>query len=273
MTGTIKSFAPADASPVTITFTRMTIGFVLIYLLCLYQHKMPKSLTQVNWPSMFGFAAGLLGFQLFFFGSVSEVGVAVGSVVSIGATPIWTAILEKILYGKNPKNYWYPATLCAVIGVILLNIDNVGKGVNWLYIIFPLLASLSYAIELIFADRAVQGIEPEAAMVFVMAIIAIVCLPFMFFVSNEWVFSSTGIGVCLAMGILTAAIPFPIFFSGLKLTTPTMGSMMGMAEPMTACLLGIVFLHETFNLNIGLGIALILMSIVIMIRGASVVGK
>ncbi len=268
-TGTLKSFAPAGVSPFLITFIRMSFGCVTLFFLCLYLHKFPKSLKTVNWKGMFGFAAGLFGFQVFFFGSVSEVGVAVGSVVSIGATPIWTAILEKVFYGRNPKSYWYIATILAIVGTILLNLDNIGNGVAWLYIIFPLLASLSYAVELIFSEKAMEGIEPEAAMVFVMGILAFICVPVLFFSPTGWMFEFPGIWVCLGFGVLTTALPFPLFFTGVKMTSPLMGSMMGMAEPMTSALLGIFFLHEHFDLAVGIGLAAVLLSIGVMIYGSA----
>ncbi|MCD8339861.1 MAG: DMT family transporter, partial [Burkholderiales bacterium] len=268
-TGTIKSFAPEGVSPFLITFIRMSMGAVLLFLLCLLTHKWPKSLKGINWLAICGFAGGLLGFQFFFFGSVSEVGVAVCSVISIGATPIWTAILQKVLYGRNPKNYWYPSAALAILGTVLLNIDNIGSGVDWLFIAFPLLASLSYAIELIFSERAMQGIEPEIAVVLAMGIISLICLPTLFLSPLNWMFTYSGMWVCLAFGILSSALPFPLFFAGIKITNPLMGSMMGMAEPTTAALLGIFFLHEHFDLAVGIGIIFVLLSIALMIWGSA----
>ena len=50
--------------------------------------------------------ASVLLYQLLFFYSVAEVGVAVGSVVAIATTPLWAAAVAFLLFRKKPSKFW-----------------------------------------------------------------------------------------------------------------------------------------------------------------------
>ena len=101
--GTFQSFAPSGASPFTITESRMLLGAFGLLIWCLATHRMPQKWSLVRWRYVVLMAISLLAFQLLFFSSILEIGVAVGTVVAIGSTPIWTAIIEIIFFKRAPK--------------------------------------------------------------------------------------------------------------------------------------------------------------------------
>ena len=67
-------------------------------------------------------------YQLFFFFGALKLGVAVGTVVCVGATPIMSAIVAKFVLGHSPRPIWYVTTLIAVVGIGLLNIKSFEAG-------------------------------------------------------------------------------------------------------------------------------------------------
>ena len=264
--GTFQQFAPSGATPFTITEARMLIGAAGLLFWCLLSGKFNGSFAGLRWKYLILMAVSLLSFQLLFFSSILKTGVAVGTVVAIGSTPIWTAIIEKTFFNKSPRSIWFIATAIAVVGIILLNLQNFSGEVNILYTFLPLLAGLAYALEIIFAKEAMQGSSSEVCMMVVMALVALFNLPSLFFNELTWILTFRGALVCLGLGIVTASMAFALFFGGAKTTPAAVASTLGMAEPLGAALWGITLLHEPCTLTTILGILLILFSLILLIK-------
>ena len=264
--GTLQALAPEGASPFTITESRMLFGALGLFAWCLISKKLPDNLRTLHWRFIFLTAVSLLAFQLFFFSSIVHIGVAVGTVIAIGSTPIWSAIIDKIAFKRSPPKIWYPATALAVIGILLLNWQALGTDTHFVYSLLPLLAGLAYAFEIIFSKKAMQDVSSEACMSFVMLTVALLNLPSLFFFSLNWITTPSGLGVALGLGIVTASLAFGFFFSGAKTTTAPVAATLGMAEPLGAAVWGVTLLGEPCGMQTLVGIALILISIGLLIK-------
>ncbi len=202
-----------------------------------------------------------------FFSAVLKTGVAIGTIVTVGSTPIWTAIVEKIFFGKNPSLRWYIATLLALTGIIALNYNHFSIAQRFdFYLCLPLLAGLTYAGEIIFSKNATEGVMPETSMMLVMAIVALLNLPSIFLFDISWIFTIDGLIVSSGQGMVSAALAFCLFFSGVRTTSATTASTLGMAEPLGAAILGIVVLKESNDWLVLTGIVLIMLSILVLIK-------
>ncbi len=82
-TGTSQAFAPEDAHPIAIGAVRLAVGG--LFLLCLVLFK--GTLTLRDWPlrTILLAAVSMAAYQPLFFSAVLMTGVAVGTVVAIGA--------------------------------------------------------------------------------------------------------------------------------------------------------------------------------------------
>ena len=148
-TGTVQALSPEGATPYVIGALRMLVGGLALLLWCAFRGELPRFW---RWPMrcVVPSTLALLGFQFFFFRGVLEAGVAVGTVVAIGFSPIVVALLGLIFLREKPAKAWYPATGLALIGLILLNADAVG-GASFAGMAFPLLAGFSYACYFVFS--------------------------------------------------------------------------------------------------------------------------
>lgn len=263
--GTFQSLAPSGASPVVIIEARMLIGFLGLLAWSVLAGKLPSNYGLVLWKYIFSFVVFLLGFQLLFFSSMKVVGVAVGTVASIASTPIWTAVLEKLFYKKNPPPIWYLSTVLAIAGIFLLNIDCFKSKIPLLYLTLPIIAGLCYAFEIIISKKSLQDITPEAGMMFSMGFAALLIFPFIFFFPLDWVATPRGFGVCLGLGLVTAAAAFALFYGGASKISSAMASTIGLAEPTGAAILGIFFLKEPASIYVYSGILIIILSILLLI--------
>ena len=204
VTGTLQQLAPEGHTPVVITEVRMLLGSLTILAWCLFTHRLPSNWSVVPWKPMVIAVASVLLYQLLFFYSVAEVGVAVGSVVAIATTPLWAAAVAFLLFRKKPSKFWAIATALAIVGVCLINFGGgfQSQTLDW-KVLLPVAAGLCYGVEIIAVGKVVEKINPETTMLLEMGLVAILLLPVTFFFPSEWIFTTRGILVSLGLGVVT----------------------------------------------------------------------
>ncbi len=261
--GFLQAIAPGEATPYIVAGCRMLIGAVALFLFSLLAGK---KLNLRNWPvkTLFVYSLALWAYQITFFNSLLFVGVAVGTVVSIGVTPIASGIMSTILEKKAPPRAWYPATLLAVIGLILMNSVE-GAPLDPFGLALSVFAGICYAVELTIAKPLTEHHTAEESMMVVMFLVGLGLLPFFFFYPVSWVLTAKGLAVTTGLGVITAACAFSLLVKGLKTTPPAIASTLTLAEPMGAALLGIFALGEACSTKTAIGIALIMASILVLV--------
>lgn len=266
VTGTLQQLAPEGHTPVVITEVRMLLGSLTILAWCLLNHRLPSNWSGVPWKPMLIAVASVLLYQLLFFYSVEEVGVAVGSVVAIATTPLWAATVAFILFKKRPSRFWVSATALAIVGVSLINAGGglQSQRIDW-RLLLPIAAGLCYGVEIIAVGKVVEKINPETTMLLEMGLVAILLFPVIFFFPTEWIFTTRGILVSLGLGVVTAGIAYPCFTYGIKYTSPIVASTLALTEPLMAAALGIFYLHENLSISMGLGMLSLMASVIVLI--------
>lgn len=242
VTRTLQQLAPEGHTPIVITEVRMLLGALTIFVWCVVTHKLPSNWSIVPWKPMLIAVASVLFYQLLFFYSVAEVGVAVGSVVAIATTPLWAAVVAFFLFKKTPSKFWVVATALAIVGVFLINFGGgfQSQSVDW-KLLLSVAAGLCYGAEIIAVGQVVKKINPETTMLLEMGLVAVLLLPVTFFFPTEWISTARGILVSLALGVVTAGIAYPCFTYGIKYTSPVVASILALTEPLMASALGIFF--------------------------------
>ena len=266
VTGTLQQLAPEGHTPVVITEVRMLFGSLTILLWCLWTHRLPSNWSAVPWKPMLIAVASVLLYQLLFFYSVEEVGVAVGSVVAIATTPLWAAVVAFIFFKKTPTRFWLFATALAIVGVFLINAGGAfqSQSIDW-RLLLPIAAGLCYGVEIIAVGKVVEKINPETTMLLETGLVAVLLLPVIFFFPTEWIFTSHGILVSFGLGVVTAGIAYPCFTYGIKYTSPVVASTLALTEPLMAAVLGIFFLNETMTISMAFGILSLVGSVIVLI--------
>ena len=220
-TGTVQALAPEGATPYVIGALRMLVGGLSLLLWCAFRGDLPRFW---HWPMrcVIPSAFALLGFQFFFFRGVLEAGVAVGTVVAIGFSPIVVALLGLIFLREKPAKAWYPATGIALIGLLLLNADAV-DGASFAGMAFPLLAGFSYACYFVFSKPLAQNASPGSVMMVLCLLSGLCMLPVFWIYPVAWLATPVGALVALHLGAVTTAVAFSLTLAGLKVTSAAVG--------------------------------------------------
>jgi DME family drug/metabolite transporter len=244
-TGTSRALGPDSATSLGVAAIRFIVGAIALYAITALAHK--PLVTTVSLPLYIwiiaGFGQAMYGAT--FFAAVHETGVAVGTVVALGSAPILTGVLSAVLFRSLPTRRWMLATAVAIAGMSLIVLSGKDTNVSAVGILYALGAGLGYALFALASKRIVEsGVASDAAMSRVFGIAAIMLAPTLFFVNTDWVFTTGGVSLGLWLGIVTVALAYWAYASGLKNLEPRETTMITLAEPVVATILGAVVLDE-----------------------------
>ena len=183
------------------------------------------------------------------------------------ATPLFTAAIAVGFMGQRIS--WRIATGLAV-GVVAV-ITLVGwsplepGATTALAVLAGLGAPASYAVAGNFARARLSDVEPLELATGMVAAGALVALPVALLSGPPGALAPDGAISLLAVGVLSTAIAWPIFFRVLRRTTPTAASTVTFIVPAFALTWGSMVLAEPVGVGLVVGFGLILVSLVLVL--------
>ena len=244
-TGTSRALGPDSATSLGVAAIRFIVGAIALFSITTLARK--PHVTTVSLPLYIwiiaGFGQAMYGAT--FFAAVHETGVAVGTVVALGSAPILTGVLSAVLFRSLPTRTWMLATAIAIAGMSLIVLSGNDTNVSAIGIVYALGAGLGYALFALASKRIVEsGVASDKAMARVFGIAAVMLAPTLLFVNTDWIFTTGGVSLGLWLGIVTVALAYWAYASGLKNLEPRETTMITLAEPVVATILGAVVLDE-----------------------------
>jgi DME family drug/metabolite transporter len=206
----------------------------------------------------------MAAYQIFFFAGVARTGVAVGTIVGIGSTPILAGIIGFLVRGERPNRRWALATFIGIIGCTLLIAEGEKIHVDLLGIFLVICAGGAYAIFTTVSKGLLDDHAPETVMAVTFSLGACFVLPLLFNANLHWLTQPAGFLVILYLGIITAGLAYTLFARGLQWVPVATAASLTLGEPLTAGLLGVFFLHEPLSILGAFGILLIFIGLVIL---------
>lgn len=186
--------------------------------------------------------------------------------------PILTALIMMIFFRERSRLSTWIAIGLSIAGVALLS--GVGGGAQWLGIVLEIISALCFALYLIRVNRSRVSQMPVVKLTFyVMAFGALIFAAFIayeradFDISAHYALipSASGwLNLCLLSVICTVVTNLALVYATQNVG-PTVASILGVLEPLTALVLGILFLGEELTPSMAAGIGLILPAVLIII--------
>jgi DME family drug/metabolite transporter len=271
-TGTAQALAPAGATPAAVGAVRLALGGLGLVALALARGEL-RQIARLPRPALLLAAAAVAAYQLFFFRAVALSGVALGTVVGIGSSPIWSGALAWLAGAERPRQRWVLATGLAIAGLAVLAAAGRSLQVNTAGVLLALAAGASYALYAWAGKRLLEAASPDAVMGAVFALAALLLLPSLLWADLAWILTPRGAAVALHLGLLATALSYWLYARGLRsLPAPTAVSL-SLAEPLTAAALGILVLDERLTPTALLGGGLLLAGLVSLARPAPIIGE
>ena len=250
--------AVRDYSPAIVVCGRTLIGAAILIPLALKQGSLKQALKGIRYVIPYAIAE-MVGPWILITSAEKKISSGLAGLL-IATVPIWSTILTSL---HGDKSVWQPRRLFGIvvgfIGIVaLVGIESIRGTSNPLAIGAVILSAILYAFATIRITRALPGVSGLAINGVAMAFTSIFYLPFAI---SEWPrghISQASTFSLIALGILSTALAFALFFMVMDEIGPARASLVTYINTAVAVLLGVLLLSEPLTLGIIVGLPLVL---------------
>jgi DME family drug/metabolite transporter len=247
------------------SLVRNFTGTTALWLMVLFSKNKKRYTKQDVVPILVGGTGAALFFPLFIL-AFQLTGVGVASVVSIGVAPIFVGLIAWIALKQPPGRQWAYGTLIAVTGVVALNWPSGDNTVNVLGIGFALAAAFGYSMQATGMGMISKRHTPFQCVAPMFTIGALFQAPLSYGKDFSFLQDPVLLMGALYGGIVTVALAYAFFIYGIARIGAATAVTVGLMEPLTASILGVVLLGETVSIVGVIGSVLILFGLVVVSR-------
>lgn len=247
-TGTAAGFAPAGVSPLSTGAATMGVGGLLTSLFAGRPAVRVLAATAPVrvWALLGGGAVAV--YPLAFYSSMDRAGVAAGTVVTIGCSPLFAALLERLLAGVRLTARWLAATVSAASGCALLTLASDGAEAGHDVpggVALALLAGASYAVFTCYGAQIIRaGHSSRAAMGSMFGLGALVLLPVLAATGGPLLSAPRGVLVAAYLAVVPMYVAYVLFGAGLARVPAGTATTLSLFEPVVAVVLGVAVVGE-----------------------------
>lgn len=266
--GTLQSFAPEGATPLTVGAVRaFGTGVVLLsVLLAMRGRAFFQGPWRIRPILLAGF--GVAVYQLLFFASVRSIGAGIAAILALGSAPAMAGTMGRLVFGEKLGFWWYISTALTVCGGILLVSGGgvVAERIDPMGVLLALAAGFAFSLEGVGIKLSGDTRTPFETITAVFVAAGVMVLPFLATPDAAWVFSPRGLLVTLALTTFSSALGFTLFTKGLLVVGVAKSYTLSLSEPLTACLLSTFVLGQVLAPRALVGVGVICVGIALLAR-------
>ncbi|MFM9370493.1 DMT family transporter [Streptomyces sp. Da 82-17] len=270
--------------PLTVSFWRFLVGALLLFaarpLLRVRTGKRGAGaaggsrLRRLVRPHLQALGLSMAVFQTFYLIAVDLSGLAVGTTVALGTTPVLTSLGAWLLLRQRPRGADLSAVALAVAGLLLVVLGGSGAHATGPSPLAGFVCALFSAAGLASVNllgqrrRGRTDGEPLDAALAGFGVGTVLLLPVLFTADvlprgAEWWPSVLLLGYLAAV---PSALAYALFFTAASVVRATTMSTLMLLEPLAALALGVLFFDERLTLAASAGTALLLTGILVLAR-------
>lgn len=265
-TGTAASYAP-NLSPLAIGAIAMGGGGLLQALLA--RKTILNHLPQIRsyYPLLLIGMISVAIYPLAFYTSMRMAGITIGTVISIGSAPLFTALLEKFFDKKALSGKWFISFVFGVAGVLLLSLgeshshgttQTIATDQKTIGIVLGLIAALTYSLYSWAAKKMIdRGVDSRASMGLIFGFGALILLPTLFFTGSNLFDEPVNLYVVGYMMLIPMFLGYLLFGYALKTISASTATTLTLFEPLVAALFAVLLVGEQLAPIGWVGMALI----------------
>lgn len=209
-------------------------------------------------------------YPLAFYAAMDLAGIATGTVVAIGSTPLLSALIEWVMEKQPLNRQWGLGALLGITGIVLLSLAESQAPTlsgDWRFFAglgLALVAGFTYAFYSWSARRMMQHqVAPRAAMGATFGTAALLLLPVLLLTGAPLLASTTNLAVALYMMLVPMFIGYLCYGYGLSRIKASTAITLTLAEPLVAALLAVFLVGETLPFSGWCGIGLIILCLAV----------
>lgn len=263
-------FGASDMGPLALSFWRCVGGLVLLLGARAIRRRKAPAVAEPRGRLLLrilGNGIGLAVFQSAYFAAVASTGLAVATVVTLGAGPVLIALGARLTMGERIGGAGLTAVAGALTGLAVLVLGNGGGSVRPAGVLLALLSAAGYAgITLLtrWLGRDGGAADPATTTAWAFTVASVALLPL---AGAEGLLPHTVDPVrVLALLLYVAAVPtalaYALYFAGAAVVRATTVSVIMLLEPVSAALLAVSVLGERLSAATVVGTSLLLVAVV-----------
>ncbi|PAZ14307.1 EamA family transporter [Streptomyces sp. SA15] len=263
------AYRASDIGPVALSFWRCAAGLVLLLAVRLLRPGGAR--TAVSEPlrrkalRVGVTGVGLAVFQTAYFAAVESTGLAVATVVTLGAGPVLIALGARLTLGERLRSGGAVAVAGALAGLGVLTLGGEDAAVRPWGVLLALLSAAGYSVMTLLTRRWGRGGEVDAASTSVGAF-AVTSLCLLPFALAEGLVPHTAEPVRLLwllayIAAVPTALAYGLYFAGAAVVRSATVSVIMLLEPVSAAVLAVALLGERLTLATVAGTLLLLGSV------------
>ena len=263
-------YRASDMGPIALSFWRCAVGLVLLLAVRLLR---PRPRPGVGTDGTVGThgtdgavatvaseplrrkalrtgatGVGLAVFQTAYFAAVDATGLAVGTVVTLGAGPVFIALGARLTLGERLGRGGVAAVAGALIGLAVLALGGEGATVRPWGVLLALVSAAAYSVLTLLTRKWGRdgGADAASTSLWAFAVTSVCLLPFALV---EGIVPHTAEPVRLGWLLMyIAAVPtalaYALYFAGAAAVRSATVSVIMLLEPVSAAVLAVVLLGE-----------------------------
>ncbi|MEW2487547.1 DMT family transporter [Streptomyces sp. NPDC048411] len=262
-------FRVSDLGPLALSFWRCVGGLVLLLAALVLRPRRAAVSAESRRRRLLrilGTGLGLTLFQSAYFAAVEATGLAVGTVVTLGAGPVLIAVGARLTMGERLGGGGLAAVLGALAGLAVLVLGGEGAAVRPAGVALALLSASGYAaITLLtrWLGRDGGGSDPLATSAWAFGIGALGLLPM---AAAEGLVPHTAdaaqvVWLLVYVAAVPTALAYALYFAGAAVVRAATVSVIMLLEPVSAAVIAVVVLREQLTAATVAGTLLLLTAV------------
>ncbi|MEV7234222.1 DMT family transporter [Streptomyces sp. NPDC051020] len=262
-------FRVSDLGPLALSFWRCVGGLVLLLAALVLRPRRAAVSAESRRRRLLrilGTGVGLTLFQSAYFAAVEATGLAVGTVVTLGAGPVLIAVGARLTMGERLGGGGLAAVLGALAGLAVLVLGGEGAVVRPAGVALALLSASGYAaITLLtrWLGRDGGGSDPLATSAWAFGIGALGLLPM---AAAEGLVPHTAdaaqvVWLLVYVAAVPTALAYALYFAGAAVVRAATVSVIMLLEPVSAAVIAVVVLREQLTAATVAGTLLLLAAV------------
>ncbi|CAL9315407.1 DMT family transporter [Streptomyces sp. R02] len=248
-------YRTSDMGPVSLSFWRCAAGLAVLYaarLLTAWSGRSRAAAAPLPLGRRVGRAVatgiGLAVFQTAYFAAVSATGLAVATVVTLGAGPVLIALGARLTLGERLGRGGLASVAGALTGLVVLVLGGGDATVDPVGVLLALLSAAGYSAMTLLTRWWGRdgGADSSGATVGAFAVTSLVLLPFA--AAEGLVPHTDAPGALLLLLAYVATVPtalaYGLYFAGAAVVRSATVSVIMLLEPVSAAVLAVALLGE-----------------------------
>ncbi len=258
-------------TPMMLVMLRVSFGLLaLLAVMALQRQAFPRDRATIMKFVFMGIFNTVIPFLLITWGE-TKIDSSLASILN-AATPLFVIVIAHFwLHDEKITSGRLGGLLAGFAGVVVLVMQNLkpGSGQNDLWgELAVLLATVSYAVALVFSRRHLRGTKPVVQSTMILVVASALMWIIMPVADRPVAFPATPSAwiAVIWLGVLGLCVAYLLYFYLNNVWGPTRASLVTYVFPVVGVVLGIIFLCEPLTWNMVIGSTLVVSGIVVVNR-------